>query len=68
MNGGLISPTETKHHLTLGGQICLNSAANNAISLCVLLLIDNKRVKNNPSNVFIASMQHFTIRINNIYQ
>ena len=36
MNGGPISPNETKHHLTLGGQIHPNSAANNVMGLQVV--------------------------------
>ena len=36
MNGGLISPNETKHHLKLGGQICPNVEANNLIDLQVV--------------------------------
>ena len=36
MNGGLISPNETKHHLTLGGRIRPNGAANNVMCLQVV--------------------------------
>ena len=36
MNGGLISPTETKHQLKLGGQIHPNGAATNVMGLRVV--------------------------------
>ena len=36
MNGGLISPSETKHQLKLGGRILPNSAARNVIGLRVV--------------------------------
>ena len=36
MNGGLISPTGTKHCLKLGGRICPNGAANNVMDLQVV--------------------------------
>ena len=36
MNGGLISPSETKHQLKLGGRIRPNGAATNVIGLRVV--------------------------------
>ena len=36
MNGGLISPSETKHQLILGGRIRPNGAATNVIGLRVV--------------------------------
>ena len=38
MNGGLISPTETKHHLKLGGRLRPNGAATNVVGLRVVYL------------------------------
>ena len=36
MNGGLISPSETKHQLKLGGRIRPNVAATNVMGLQVV--------------------------------
>ena len=36
MNGGLISPSETKHQLKLGGRIRPKGAATNVIGLRVV--------------------------------
>ena len=36
MNGGLISPNVTKHHLKLGGRIRQNGVTNNIIDLRVV--------------------------------
>ena len=38
MNGGLISPTETKHHLKLGAPIRPIGAATNEMGLRVVYL------------------------------
>ena len=61
MNGGLVSPNETKHHLKLGGRIRPNGATNNVMNGFTSGLLIIKDVINNPSNIFIDSVQHFII-------
>ena len=59
MNSGLISPSETKHQLKLGGRIRPNGSNQCNGFMSGLLII--KDVKNNLSNIFIHSLQHFII-------